>query len=135
MFIHTVFDLFKNTSVIPAYASLTVSILKSVQTALRMVLCVTTAAKAFGNECNSGAAQSVSLVTLMHVWSSLGVRFPVRMSPALETGLDVQFAVPPCAAESAGFPSPFQRDNARFPTARSHPAHRLPQRLVSRSRF
>lgn len=120
---------------IPAYASLTVSILKSVQTALRMVLCVTTAAKAFGNKCNSGAARSVSLVTLMHIWSSLWVRFPVRMSPALETGLDVQFTVPPCAAEPAGFPSPFQRDNAPFPTARSHPADRLPQPLVSRSRF
>lgn len=65
------------------YAPLTVSTLMSVQTPLRMVLCVTTVAKAFGNEHNFSATQSVVLVTLIHICSSLWVCFSVPMSPAL----------------------------------------------------
>lgn len=61
MFIYAVFDLFKNTSIIFVCALLTVSILKSAQTALRMVLCGTSVAKGFSNKHNFSAAQGVVL--------------------------------------------------------------------------
>lgn len=89
MFIHTVFDLFKSTSIIFVSASLTASILKSGQTALHTVLCVTTVAKAFGNERNFSVMQSVVPVTLVHICSALWVCFSVPVRPALYTRLKI----------------------------------------------
>lgn len=120
-FVPTAFDLFNHTAIIFAYALLTVSILKSVEAALGMVLCVSTAAKALGKKCNFSAAQGVVLVTLRRTCRSLWVCFSVPMSPALQTRLKSQFPSAPYAAGSACFPPP-QEERPLLPHLQQPPA-------------
>lgn len=82
MFFRTILDLFKSASVIFVYASLTVSILKPLQTALRMFFASNYSGKSlWGNKRNLSAAQSVVLAAPGRGRGSLWVCFSVPTGP------------------------------------------------------